>query len=301
MRTMKLPSYKSDRGFTLIEVMISMALGMVVLAGVFTMFGAQSTVYKTQDERVIATQDSEFLVTFISDDLRRALVSPAGSANALATQVGVTDVAFPAPVNATNTTDILFDIWVENNVGTYAAVDANVLRAQRHYRLVRSGVLGCLPTDVQYVGIDFCLRYDRENASADSTGFATTEILEGVTMFRVFRDDAANAAAMAVRALYQGIPAPLPLLNTGGQGGVAREITKFTLNSVNTQVHDSPLGAGSAEFINGYTILLETAHKAATKGQTIYNALGVDVSAFENPPRKRTIRYVQVYPRSMVP
>ena len=290
---------KGEQGFTLIEVLIAMALAMGLLASVFLLFNSQSSVYKNQDQRVIASQDAEFIASFLAADLRSAIESPAGSTNANVTNVAITDNV----INGINvTTSLTFDVWAP--VAGGAGVDAQLRRERRRYRLVQSGAGPgtCNAIDTQYTGIDFCLRYDRQviPPAADSTNSASTEILPGITMFRVLRDNPGNAAAAAIRALYPDMPPPRGPLNTGGLGAPARQLDQFTLGGKSFQVHGSNV-AGAADAVPSYTILLEVAVESATLNAQIFDAMGRDVSALESPPRKRVIRYMQVYPRSMVP
>ncbi len=290
---------RGEQGFTIVEILIAMALAMGLLASIFLLFNSQSSVYKNQDQRVIASQDAEFIALFLAADLRSAIESPAGSTNANATNVTITDTA----INGINvTTSLTFDVWAGTN--PEAGTDPQLYRERRRYRLVQSGAGPgtCNAIMPQYTGIDYCLRYDRQilAPAADSTNGARSEILPGITMFRVLRDNPGNAAADAVRALYPDMPPPRPPLSTGGLGEPARQLDEFTLNGALFQVHGSAVGAAT-DAVPSYTILLEVAVESATLNAQIFDAMGRNVSALESPPRKRIIRYIQVYPRSMVP
>ena len=178
----------------------------------------------------------------------------------------------------------------------YNAVDTNTYRAKRKYKLVQSDNTSCFSTMPQYVGKDFCLRYDRE-ASTDYTTNANSEMLRGITMFKVFRDDVASPNAS--RASFSGIPAELPKYRAGGFNADGRtNLATFTTGTGDISVMDSDQ---VLDEVPGYTILLEVAVDSSYKYGSFIDAKGNDVRLTENPPRKRVTRYIQVHPLSAVP
>jgi len=116
------------------------------------------------------------------------------------------------------------------------------------------------------------LRYDNE-ATTDSTVGATTsahanDMLTDVTHFDIFLDGTTS------RAGYSGIPAALTPLS----------------------VNDP---SGTAQTVNGYTILIELAVDSGYKNGSFLDVRGVDVRTTSDR-RKRVWRYVQVYPMTVV-
>ena len=183
----------SDSGFTLIEVMLTLVVAMLVLGGLFLNFLSQSSEYKFQDKRVDTTQDLEFAIRFIADDLQAALVLNTSSDLG---GVDAASVAHGASVDGYSTRWLSFPVW-----DTVESVNLSTFRAKRCY--------------VYYEGM---IRYDRDeggcsaatvkNAAAAILG----ETLNGqrgmqVTYFRIFKDDSADLG----RALYANIPPPLPV------------------------------------------------------------------------------------------
>lgn len=144
-----------EKGFTLIEMMVTMLIAMVVLGGLMLNFTQQNSEYKYQGKRIDAVQDLEFAIKFVAEDVRSALMS------------GTTTVIItPTPPSLLVTTNVDFYVWDET-----FSVTADK-RAHRQYT---------------YSAANKSLSYDRELTTA-SPG----EVLPHVTFFKVF-DDAVDA------------------------------------------------------------------------------------------------------------
>jgi len=167
---------QESRGFTLIEIMVTLVVAMVILGGLLLSFTQQNSEYKYQNKRIDAAQDLEFAIKFVAEDLRSALM------NATAPTITLVDDG----TDPFATTSIDFFVWDE------VAVSAGDRRAHRKYA---------------YNAATKSLRYDREIAGGDSTGTANSEILPNVTFFKVFNDSVARPAA------YTGIPSAQPAIN----------------------------------------------------------------------------------------
>jgi type II secretory pathway pseudopilin PulG len=170
------PKLQKQQGFTLVEVMISIVVAMVVLAGLMLTFTNQSNQYQYQNKRVDSSQDLEFAIKYIARDLRSALIGGA-------TSVIITDNAAPNPYTQTLT----FKVWDSVKA---AGVPANKppfsAESQR----------GIVTRTYNYNAGLKSLRYDRESST-----ISYREILPHVTFFKVFDD------AVTPRAGYTGIPA----------------------------------------------------------------------------------------------
>lgn len=180
-------------GFTLIELMVSLLIAMVIMAGLFFSFSQYSTEHNYQNRRVDAVQDLEFAIKFIAGDLRAALmVSPVGIAN-------------PNPVENANfagvasTSGLTFWVWDTAN----GVVNS---QAQRKYALIGNS-----------------LRYDREASVLDNTGNANQEILSNVTFFKVFKDDLVRPAG------FLNIPNRLTDLLINNSEGAAVPVPGYTI------------------------------------------------------------------------
>ncbi len=63
---------KSNQGFTLVELMIAMVVGIIVLTGVFIIFKNQQTSYTTQDQLNMAQQNLRAAMEMIKHDIQIA-------------------------------------------------------------------------------------------------------------------------------------------------------------------------------------------------------------------------------------
>ncbi len=153
-----------EKGFTLIEMMVTMVVALVVLGGLMLNFTQQNSEHKYQGKRIDAVQDLEFAIKFVAEDLRSALIS-AGTA------ITLTD----AGADPFETTAISFFVWDE----TSAAANK---RAQRQY-LYNLGAK--------------TLRYNRDitGMTAAAAAAASREFLTNVTLFKIFNDSTARPAA----------------------------------------------------------------------------------------------------------
>ncbi len=180
-------------GFTLIELMISLLIAMIIMAGLFFSFSQQSNEYNYQNRRVDAVQDLEFAIKFIAGDLRASLMT---------SPVGVVD---PNPAENANftgtavTTSLTFWVWDTAN-GVLNS------QAQRKYALVGNS-----------------LRYDSEASVVDNTANANQEILPNVTFFKVFKDDLPRPAG------FLNIPNPLADLSVNNSAAAAIPVPGYTI------------------------------------------------------------------------
>jgi type IV pilus assembly protein PilW len=64
------------RGFTLIELMVALALLGVVVAGIYTTFGSQEEAYILQDQMAEMNQNARSAINIISKDIRNSGLDP---------------------------------------------------------------------------------------------------------------------------------------------------------------------------------------------------------------------------------
>src|SRR3989338_2137621 len=67
---------KSEAGFTLLELLISMTIGLVVLGSIFSSFTTQKKSYELQEQITVMEQNLRVPIDFITRDLRNAGYNP---------------------------------------------------------------------------------------------------------------------------------------------------------------------------------------------------------------------------------
>ena len=67
---------KSEAGFTLLELLISMTIGLVVLGSIFSSFTTQKKSYELQEQITVMEQNLRVPLDFITRDLRNAGYNP---------------------------------------------------------------------------------------------------------------------------------------------------------------------------------------------------------------------------------
>ncbi|NOX76094.1 MAG: prepilin-type N-terminal cleavage/methylation domain-containing protein [Gammaproteobacteria bacterium] len=72
-----LPSRIKQQGMTLIEVMISITISLVLLAGVLQIFASNKATYRVQDAMARVQEGGRFAIHFLTKDLRVIWVAPA--------------------------------------------------------------------------------------------------------------------------------------------------------------------------------------------------------------------------------
>jgi len=201
----------NDKGFSLIELLVTVVIAMIILGGLLVSFSSQNTEYKYQNKRIDAVQDLEFSIRFISADLRNSLFSAAVQP--------AENAAFAGTAATTALTFWVWDTTVPPLFDSVGTVDATTKRAQRKY-VWDSASRG--------------LRYDRmvnTNVAGvvvvrgDNTTTASGEMLPNVTFFKVFRDD----TDVGSRTSFANIPAPLQLLTVLDSGGNSITIPSYTI------------------------------------------------------------------------
>lgn len=102
------------RGFTLVELMVAMTIGLIILAAVSTLFVSSKQTYSTQDRLARLQENARFAMQFIIKDLR------------LAGDFGCLDEITPDSINNTlnNSTDFAYNAQiplegVDNATGTW--------------------------------------------------------------------------------------------------------------------------------------------------------------------------------------
>ena len=73
-RSLALKSRSSMQGFSLIEMMLSMLIGSIILAGIFTIFTNTREAQRTMDQQLTMVSDARFAIELLTYDLRHASI-----------------------------------------------------------------------------------------------------------------------------------------------------------------------------------------------------------------------------------
>ncbi|RME84246.1 MAG: prepilin-type N-terminal cleavage/methylation domain-containing protein [Zetaproteobacteria bacterium] len=149
-----------ERGFTLVELLVAMAIALVVLGGLVLAFRAQYGTYKWQNRQADAVQDMEAVLHLIKQDIENSLIV-AGSPK-------ITIVPDPATNPTAATTDLRIELWEPDASFWGGNAAAYKYRAERHY---------------QFDSAAKSLRLDRNTRDGND---APKEILGNVTWFQVW-------------------------------------------------------------------------------------------------------------------
>ena len=72
MKTSRTPSCRSQRGLSLVELMVALAIGTFLLAGAITVFGKTRDLYRTNDAAARLQETARYAMSTIEADLRMA-------------------------------------------------------------------------------------------------------------------------------------------------------------------------------------------------------------------------------------
>ncbi len=94
MKTLK----TAGQGFSLVELMLAMALGLVVLAAMYGVFTLQNKTFSNQEQIVEMQQNVRAAMNIMTRELRMAGYDPTGLAAAGITQAGADSITFTLDV-----------------------------------------------------------------------------------------------------------------------------------------------------------------------------------------------------------
>lgn len=117
---------KLARGFTLVEMMIAMALGLLLVAGaIHIMLGAQQS-YRMQDNVARIQENGRFAIEFLARDLRRTGFMHCGSAESM----DVFNNVKGSGNNADSTYDFSAEELIRGTAPAGAAADSDAVRVR---------------------------------------------------------------------------------------------------------------------------------------------------------------------------
>lgn len=235
---------RARRGFTLIEIMISMTLMLAVIGMSTRLFRTQSNAVSTQAGRLDAQQNSRFAIGNLDRELRMA---GGGVVNQqpLLVMAGATALTFNADLVALDTGD-LAAVYINPDADSAAV---NVLRSTSKITLPGTSTLYPDTTYMQNVGVPSNAETISYWISRDSTSSRTNEYIlfrransrppkvvargiiynSGDTIFRYFKGDTSGT-------LTPVSPAILPLVHTAPIHGTQADTGKSALTDSIRQV-----------------------------------------------------------------
>jgi prepilin-type N-terminal cleavage/methylation domain-containing protein len=125
------PQTRSDKGVTLIELVVVLVIAAILVGGIYTLFMTQQRSYSVQDQVTGVQQDARIALTFMARDIRMAgFVAGAGSSSGFTDGTAIPfaiNGLFNYAVNPTNSTTapdtLTVVLGVEEWGGVIAAAD----------------------------------------------------------------------------------------------------------------------------------------------------------------------------------
>jgi type IV pilus assembly protein PilW len=104
-RKTRKPSGTSARGFSLIELMVAMAMACIVLAAVYSLHAALTKSYTTQNAAADAQEGMRAGIDFMAEDILMAGFNPLGTAGAGIAAADATSIRFTSDRNMNGAID----------------------------------------------------------------------------------------------------------------------------------------------------------------------------------------------------
>ena len=83
-----------ERGFTLVELLIAMTIGLIILAALSSTFLMQRKIYDVQEQIVEMVQTARAAMDMMTSEIRMAGYDPRGTANATITNADASSITF---------------------------------------------------------------------------------------------------------------------------------------------------------------------------------------------------------------
>jgi len=123
--------YKNnERGFTLVELLIAMTIGLIILTALSSTFLMQRKIYDVQEQIVEMVQTTRAAMDMMTREIRMAGYDPTGSAGAGIVSVVTNKIYITMDLNGDGALDnsdehIVYDIY-DNKLGRTVGPSANV-------------------------------------------------------------------------------------------------------------------------------------------------------------------------------
>jgi type IV pilus assembly protein PilW len=123
---MILGSENKENGFTLVELLVAMAIGLVVLGGVYSLFNSQQKSYVLQEQVAAMQQNIRASMYFMTREIRMAGCDPTGKADTGIIGATRDSIHFTRDIKGSSTNNKADgDTNDENEDITYSFVDSN--------------------------------------------------------------------------------------------------------------------------------------------------------------------------------
>ena len=124
---------KRNDGFTLVELLVAMAIGAIVMAAVYSTYTTQQKSYILQEQVGAMQQNIRAAMYYMTRDIRMAGCDPTGNANAGITAAGPTSITFTRDIRtgidpSNNTADGNTNGWNESVTYAYDNATKQVTR-----------------------------------------------------------------------------------------------------------------------------------------------------------------------------
>jgi len=189
----------NESGFTLIELMVTMLISLIILAGVTYSFINQNSEYAYQNKRVNVAEDLQFTLRFMANGIQKSLVSQGADPTANVTII-------PGPAGSPSISAVSFKVWNPTAVGNH--------RERRCY-LYRTNQI--------YINRNFA---GACNAATLIAGF--DPMVDNITVFRVIQDTGARPLCPNGNG-FQNIPSNLPVTTRNISGGTQVSTSGFSI------------------------------------------------------------------------
>lgn len=125
----RLGSSLSDKGFTLVEILVAIAISGIVMAGIYSAYYSQQKSYVVQEEVAEAQQNLRAAMYFMEREIRMAGCDPSGSADAAIITAGANSMQFSEDIGdgAGGSSNGAIDVEYENI--TYFREDGKLKRS----------------------------------------------------------------------------------------------------------------------------------------------------------------------------
>ncbi len=188
---------KGQRGFTMVELMITLAIAGVVMIGVMTTFRSQQKSYTTQEEVVVMQQNLRAAINQMSREIRMATYDPVTNAGGITTAQANLLIFSSEIDNAGTLRTIqydLYDAYGDGDTDIGRAVNGNAnkralaenIDALEFVYVAEDSALPLLPDNVATIVVSALARADRPD-----TGFVNTLTYTAVsgTVWGPFNDN----------------------------------------------------------------------------------------------------------------